>query len=180
MSRHKKIFPRWMIAAVPGCALMWGALSFAQNEADEDAFVDDPLAELAALGDSVAELDPEGGGSIRAKKAVDPELMARLKDRRNLEAKVDTVKAGGFPAVAVRIKVLKPAKEGAGKQAKRNETIVLVPDFKVMGGRVDMRDHNTRINAGSYYLRKGDKVVVRLREKRKGNVWSAAYIERKK
>ena len=37
----------------------------------------DPLAELAALGDAIAETGPEGGGSIRAKRDVDPEVAKR-------------------------------------------------------------------------------------------------------
>jgi len=138
----------------------------------------DPVAELASLGDSVAETAQEGGGSIRAKKDVDMSRDQRLKDVKNLEAKVEMVKVGTFPAVAVKVKVLKPAKEGAGKDVAANAILVLVPKLKVEGGKVAMGDANTRLNAGSFYLVEGDKVAIRLGAQ-KGKVWEAEYIERK-
>jgi hypothetical protein len=138
----------------------------------------DPLAELAKLGDSVAESAQEGGGSIRAKKDVDLTRDKRLKDPKNIEAKVEEVKAGAFPAVAVRLKVLKPAKEGAGKDLKANDSIVIVPKLKVDGKKVVLEDADTVLNAGSFYLMEGDKVVVRLGAN-KGKMWEAEYIERK-
>ncbi len=138
----------------------------------------DPLAELASLGDSVAETAQEGGGSIRAKKDVDLSRDKRLKDGKNLEGKVETIKIGTFPAVAIKLKVLKPAKDGAGKDVAANEVLVIVPRLKVEGGKVAMNDAETQLNAGSFYLVQGDKVAVRLGAK-KGKVWEAEYIERK-
>jgi len=147
----------------------------ASVEAQEE---DDPLAELAALGDAVAETGPEGGGSIRAKKDVDQEASKRLKDRRNLEAKVELVKVGAFPAVAVKLKVIKPAKEGAGKGVQKNSSLVVLPKLKVDGGKISLEDPETLRNAGAFYLKRGDKVMVRLGPS-KGKVWEAEYIERK-
>jgi hypothetical protein len=138
----------------------------------------DPLAELAKLGDSVAETAQEGGGSIRAKKDVDLTRDKRLKDPRNVEAKVESLKTGAFPAVALKLKVLKPSKEGAGKDLKANETIVVTPKLKSEGGKIALTDNETVLNSGSFYLQDGDKVMVRLGEKT-GKVWQAEYIERK-
>ena len=138
----------------------------------------DPLAELAALGDAIAETGPEGGGSIRAKRDVDPEVAKRMKDPKNFEGKVEMVKLGRFPAVAIKIKVTKPAKDGAGKSIKRNASLVVIPKLKVDSGKVAMEDGSTLINAGAFYLKKGDKVLVRLGAE-KGKVWEADYIERK-
>ncbi len=138
----------------------------------------DPLAELASLGDSVAETAQEGGGSIRAKKDVDLTREKRLKDPKNLEAKVERLKAGTFPTVALRLKVLKPAKEGPGKDVKANDTLVVVPRLQITGGKVSLADAATVLNAGSYYLQEGDRVMVRLGAS-KGKVWEAEYIERK-
>lgn len=138
----------------------------------------DPLAELAKLGDSVAETAQEGGGSIRAKKDVDLSRDKRLKDPRNVEAKVESSKTGTFPAVALKLKVLKPAKEGPGKDLKANEIIVVTPKLKADGGKIALTDNETVLNSGSYYLVDGDKVMVRLGEKT-GKVWQAEYIERK-
>ena len=169
----------WLLSAA---VVMWvSPFVFAQEgdkpaEAAEAEF--DPLAELAALGDAVAEEGPEGGGSIRAKREVDKTLMARLKDKRNIEAKVEKVKLGKFPIVAVKLKITRPAKEGAGKAIKRNSSIVVVPNLKVDGGKVLLKDKDTLLNAGAFYLKRGDKVAVRLGEQ-KGKVWMADYIERK-
>ncbi len=121
---------------------------------------------------------PEGGGSIRAKREVDKTLMVRLKDKRNLEAKVEMVKLGRFPIVAVKLKVTRPAKEGAGKSIKRNTSIVVIPALKVDDGKISLQDSDTLLNAGAFYLKRGDKVAVRLGEQ-KGKVWMADYIERK-
>ncbi len=151
----------------------------AQGSAQAGASAEtDPLAELASLGDSVAETAQEGGGSIRAKKDVDLTREKRLKDPKNLEAKVERLKAGTFPTVALRLKVLKPAKEGPGKDVKANDTLVVVPRLKVDGGKVSLADRETVLNAGSYYLQEGDRVMVRLGAS-KGKVWEAEYIERK-
>ncbi len=161
---------RYSFLAVVVSTLIVGPTSFAQN---------DPLAELAALGDSVAESNTqEGGGSIRAKKDVDLTRDKRLKDVKNLEAKVESVKTGTFPLVAVVLKVIKPAKEGAGAGVKANETVVIVPKLKTNAGKVAMEDADTMLNASSFYLMAGDKVMVRLGEKQ-GKAWQAEYIERK-
>lgn len=138
----------------------------------------DPLAELAALGDEMAETGPEGGGSIRAKKEADLDRAKRLKDGRNVEAQVEVVNAARFPLVAVKLKVRRPAQKGAGKSVAKGAEIVVVPEMKFSGKTADLSDETTLMNAGAYYLQKGDRVMVRLGEK-KGNVWSAEYIERR-
>jgi hypothetical protein len=158
-------------------AVLASGLLFSNSVEAQQA--NDPLAELAALGDSVAESNTqEGGGSIRAKKDVDLTRDKRLKDPKNLEAKVESVKTKSFPLVAVVLKVVKPAKEGAGAGVKANETVVVVPRLKVDAGKVALEDGDTLMNAGSYYLMAGDKVMVRLGEKQK-DFWQAEYIERK-
>ena len=91
-----------------------GLLMLSSEPADYD-----PLAELSALGSALAELDQEAGGSIRAKKAVDLGRTQRLKDPRNLQAKVLKVKQAGFPLVALVLKVSRSAKEGPGKGVKK-------------------------------------------------------------
>jgi hypothetical protein len=138
----------------------------------------DPLAELAALGNAVAETQPEAGGSIRAKKEGDVGRSQRINDPKTVEAKVDEVSTKAFPVVALRLKVQKPAKDGAGKDLKANDTVVVVPKLKAAGSGFDLKDASTTLNAGAYYLQQGDKVAVRLGEK-KGSYYEAEYIERK-
>ena len=138
----------------------------------------DPLAELAALASDAAGAGPEGGGSIRAKKDADLTQTKRLKDPKNLEAKIDAVAMKEFPLVALTVTVLTPAKEGSGKDVKKNAKIIIAPKLKVDGEEVMMTDPDTVINAGAFYLRKGDKVAIRLGEN-KGKYWEALYVERK-
>ena len=160
--------------AATGLAFAFVALQIQVARAQDE----DPLAALAALGDAISDDGPEGGGSIRAKKDVDTAMTDRLGDPHNLQVKITEVLHGKFPAVAVKAKVLKLPKTRGAVEISKNETLVLVPLLKVRGGRVDMQDEGTRINAGSFYLRCGDKAMVRLGERR-GKVWQAAYIERK-
>jgi len=138
----------------------------------------DPLAELAALANEASANSPEGGGSIRAKKDADVSALARLKDAKNLEGRVESVVVKGFPIVAVPIKVVAPAKEGSGKDVKKNDTVIVTPKFKLDGKNVALADPDTLINAGAFYLKKGDKVAIRLGAN-KGKYWEADYIERK-
>jgi len=160
----------WLLGASVGVLFL-----SAQVSAQAD---DDPLAELAALGDAMAEEGPEGGGSIRAKRDVDPAIAKRKGDKRNVEGKVQEIVSGKFPFVAVKIKVSRPAKEGDGSKFKKNELLVVVPKLKLEGKRVAMDDGDTRLNAGAFYLQSGDRVLVRVGAK-KGQVWEAEYIERK-
>lgn len=138
----------------------------------------DPLAELASLGDMLFDDAPEAGGSIRAKKKADVTRTTRLKDARNLSAKVEAVKRSGFPGVALRVKVTRSASEGAGKDIPKNTVLVIIPTLQHTATGVDMTSPDTVTNAGAYYLNRGDKVKIRLGAK-KGRLWQAAYIERK-
>ena len=138
----------------------------------------DPLSELAALGEMFSDASPDGGGSIRAKQAANTDQSRRLKDKRNITAKVEAVKAGRFPTVALKVKVTRAAKEGEGKAIPKNTVLVVVPDFNIRGGEVDLRDPQTARNAGAWYLNRGDKVMIRL-GKQVGQVWHAQYIERR-
>ncbi len=149
------------------------------TSAQEEGLEDDPLAELAALGDAMMDEGPEGGGSIRAKKEVDTAVTKRKKDGRNVEAKVEEVKLGKFPRVAVKVRVSRPAKTGKGAGLAKNDTLVIIPLFKVKKGKIVMEDDATRLNAGAFYLQRGDKVMIRLGDNPKGKLWKAEYIERK-
>lgn len=139
----------------------------------------DPLQELAALGDSLLEDNAdEGGGSVRARQTRDRLAQMRLKDSRNLEAKITSIRKGAFPTVALKVKVLRAAKEGAGSKLSKNQTLVVFPRLKFASSEVDLTDDPTLRNAGAYYLHRGDKVMIRLGYQR-GRVWEADYIERK-
>lgn len=140
----------------------------------------DPLIELAELGESAAadaDATPEAGGSIRAKRETDMMAMARLNDPNNLRARVEEVHRGAFPLVALKIQVLRAAKEGDGARHKKGDRIVVLPKLTVASGRVDMNDTQTEINGGAFYLKRGDKIAVRVGNK-SGRAWTAEYLER--
>lgn len=79
--------------------------------------------------------------------------------------------------IALKLKVKKSAKIGAGSKVKKKSTIVVIPDYDLSYGQVDFNNSKTKLLVGSYYLQRGDKVRVRLRQK-KGGYWTADYIER--
>jgi hypothetical protein len=173
MSIPKRV-PFLLLIGLLACG---GATVLAQSP-ELSAVESDPLAELAALGDMFLDEGPDVGGSIRAKKAADTDQLRRQKDKRNITAKVQEIKKGRFPTVALKLKVTKPAKEGSGKAVAKNTVLVVVPELQIKDGAVNMADSDTLQNAGSYYLTRGDKVMVRL-GRQVGKVWHAEYIERR-
>lgn len=165
-----------LLSCTVAAALLFTGVARADDQAAAEA---DPLAALAELGDSLAMDGPEAGGSIRAKKDADLTVVKRLKDKRNLLAKVVQIKRAAFPWIALKLKVVKPATEGAHKAAvKKNDEIVVIPTLKLTAKAPDLSDPATLINAGAFYLQSGDQVMVRLTETR-GKKWLAEYIERK-
>ncbi|MEE2959846.1 MAG: hypothetical protein VYA34_03810 [Myxococcota bacterium] len=140
---------------------------------------EDPMMLFASLGDALMASEVEVGGSIRAKRHKDKLLALRLRDPRNLEGKIVSVRKASFPTVALKIQVMKPPRnQGASDGFERHEEIVIFPKLVFAGLAPDMRDPATLVNAGAYFLRPGDRVMVRVSAKR-GRVWEASYIERK-
>lgn len=137
------------------------------------------IEELQELGDAAAtEAEPKGGGSIRAKKEAELARTTRLGRAANLQAKVEAVSRGRFPLVALRLRVTRPAGTGEGAGVAKNSILVVTPKVAITPGGVNLGDSATELNAGAYYLQRGDTVAVRLGEKR-GRTWIADYVERK-
>lgn len=155
-------------------------LSFGLLALSAPAFAaDDAASAMQAMGDQLAADNPEGGGSIRAKKEPDTTAMARKNDKRNITAKVVGMKKGAFPQVALVVKVTKPADDGPNKdKVKKDDQLILAPNYKLAGKTVDLADNDSVLNAGAFYLAEGDTVYVRL-DALTGKVWKVAYIERK-
>lgn len=161
---------KWFLMAAAALTFpMVGATSFAE---------DDPAAAMAALGDQLAMDNPEGGGSIRAKKDPDTKAAQRKASPDNLQARVVSLKKGAFPQVGLVLKVLKPATKGAGKDIAKDAQLIVTPTYKFAGKAADLSDEATTLNAGAYYLAEGDTVFVRL-DAKTGNVWKASYVERR-
>lgn len=137
------------------------------------AFADDDL------GAALAQENPEGGGSIRAKKEPDLAAQTRKADKKNVQARVATVKRGAFPNVALILKVSKPAEDGPNKdKAAKDAQIIVSPVYKMAGASPDWKDAATVLNAGAFYLTEGDNVYVRL-DTLDGKTWKVGYIERR-
>ncbi|MCC6810583.1 MAG: hypothetical protein IT381_24345 [Deltaproteobacteria bacterium] len=157
-------------------ALVLSALLLAPAAFAEDK---DPAAAMKDLGDQLAMENPEGGGSIRAKKDPDTSAATRKADKKNVQARVTSIKKGTFPQVALVLKVTKPAEDGPNKdKAAKDAQIIVVPTYKAAGKTVDLSDAPSVLNAGAYYLAEGDNVYVRL-DAQDGKVWKAGYIERR-
>src|SRR4051794_11264763 len=107
----------------------------------------DPAAAMQEMGEQLAMENPEGGGSIRAKKEPDMAAQQRKNDKRNLQARVVSVKKGSFPSVALVVKVSKPAEEGKGKEVAKDAQLIIVPNYKLTGKAVDLKDDATLLNA---------------------------------
>lgn len=145
------------------------------------AFADDkdPAAAMKDLGDQLAMENPEGGGSIRAKKDPDTSATQRKNDKKNVQARVISIKKGAFPQVALVLKVTKAAEDGPNKdKAAKDAQIIVVPTYKLNGKTVDLADQPSVLNAGAFYLAEGDTVFVRL-DAQDGKLWKAGYIERR-
>lgn len=152
-------------------ALLLAPAAFAEDK--------DPAAAMKDLGDQLAMENPEGGGSIRAKKDPDTSATQRKNDKKNLQARVISVKKAAFPQVAIVLKVTKPAEDGPNKdKAAKDAQIIVVPTYKVAGKTVDLADQASVLNAGAYYLAEGDTVFVRI-DTQEGKLWKAGYIERR-
>lgn len=155
------------IKGIPPAALLdqLSTLSLTSNDAD-------PLAALAGLGASTGPSEtPEGGGSIRASK---PTPMAALTPEVGtlFEADVVEVVRGTFPVVSVKVRLKKLAKNVTFKNKLRYGNMV---EAVVKLGNI--RERQTQQTLGAYYLKKGDRVSVRLLERDEGG-YATDWLER--
>lgn len=166
-----------MMTLSRACTLLALLLVAGTSFADE-AMAEDPFAAMMALGEAMVVDNVETGSSVRAKKGLDPLLAARLRDPMACEAKVVAVNRASFPSVALRLSIIRPAKEGPGAGFKSKDTVVVFPKLTYKSGKVDFKTEFTLNNVGAYFLRSGDRVVFKPGGAR-GRVWEAVFIERK-
>ena len=156
-------------------SLTLAGTALAQSAGDEE----DPLAALAEMEASLQSDGPQAGGSIREQSA--PPVPAVKRDGRMVFAgQVVKVLRGKRPLVyALVVRVARQPALGAHRAALRpGATVNVVPLMKKRGRGFDLRDPNTLLNFGGYFLRPGDTVMVRVAQK-VNKVYRAAYIERK-
>jgi hypothetical protein len=134
----------------------------------------DDLGALAKNAASGGESD--SGSSLRAKKTVDLDKM--FKDQAvSAQGTVADVSEGKFPNAEVTINILRAPSGDLGKDVRKGKQIKFKPVFKMKGKDIDWSDENTQINAGAWYLQKGDKVWVKI-GKGKDGVYEAVILTR--
>lgn len=129
------------------------------------------LAKASAEGD-----DSDTGSSLRAKKTADLEKM--FKDQA-VTAQGTVVEAGGakFPQAEVTVNILRAPTGDLGKDIRKGKKVKFRAALKMKGQDVDWSDANTQVNAGAWYLQKGDKVLVKVGKGANG-VYDAEIISR--
>ncbi len=140
----------------------------------------DPLAGIAGMqGTTVAFAQPEAGGSIRATKPQLIEALVPHEPTERLEAEVVEAQRGIFPAVALKLRVRRPAKTGPfAKQLAGDKVFTGVVAFT---GKqtVDLASESNQRNAGAYYLQQRDRVFVHVNQlDAKGSIARIDWIER--
>ncbi len=142
----------------------------------------DPLASLAALGGTASTGEQlEAGGSIRASKPTPVAALFAAEPDANdkYEAQVMEVSSRAYPEVALKLKIRRAATASAAAvklaAGRVVECTVLLARSK--RGEVDFTDETTRRNLGAYYLKKGDRVLVRFAQD--GERLVADWIARK-
>jgi hypothetical protein len=144
----------------------------------------DPLAALAGLGGSVKSSEgPEAGGSIRASKPTPITALmgasAEAEAAERFEADVVDVARGTFPQVALKLRVRRAIAAGALKGKVGAGKIIDVPvQLGAPAGAVDFTQTSIQRNLAAYYLKKGDRVIVRVVEGTGGQVL-VEWIERR-
>lgn len=150
---------------------------------------DDLLAALAEVdfggGDDLgllaaASLDDgiDSGSSLRAKKTGD--LKKLFKDRATVaRGQVVGVRTGAFPKVIVKVRILSGPTGELGKTIRKGKTIAFVPAFEMnKKGKPKLSDTETQTNLGAYFMKKGDRVKVKVGQALKKGRYEAVVITR--
>ncbi len=104
------------------------------------------------------------GSSIRAKKRA--ELQKLLKDRKTVAyGRIVAVQSADFPRTRLKVRILRaPTGKFGDKTIRRGRNVIFAPIVKMKDGRPDFEDEGTLANIGAWFLKKGDKVRIRVGE----------------
>ena len=123
--------------------------------------------DFGALADASNESDFDSGSSLRAKKVADVQKL--FKDAKTVAiGKVVRVQKGAFPKSLVMVQILRGPKGALGKQIAKGAKINFEPMFSKSKKIVNWNDESNQINAGAWFIKRGDKVVVRIGKPIKG------------
>ncbi len=131
----------------------------------------DVLAEAASLDEEF-----DTGSSIRAKKTAS--LQALLKDRETTAVgTVVAVQSGAFPETRVEVRILSaPTGETLKEPLRKGQRVRFHPVIAMTDGGPDLTDAATQTNIGAWYLKKGDRVRVKVGAPVKGGFQAMLII----
>lgn len=115
------------------------------------------------------------GSSIRATKQAS--MVEVVQDPAvRVPATVLEVKHGTYPFVAVTVKIDQVPK---GVQSlKKGAKATVVPRINAPKGVIARDDEQSKMNVGAWYVKKGDKVMLKLEGKTEQGFWVADRFER--
>lgn len=132
--------------------------------------------DMGLLAAAAADEGIDSGSSLRAKKTAS--LAKLFKDRATVaQGKVVAVTQGAFPNVKVSVRILRGPTGDLGKKVRKGKTLHFTPVFSKKAGKVDFSDAKTQNNLGAYFLKKGDRVRVKV-GKAAGDGFEAVVISR--
>ena len=133
--------------------------------------------DFGALASASFDADFDSGSSLRAKKVADVKKL--LSDSQVVAiGKVMGVQRGTFPRTLVLVQILRGPKGALASSIKKGGKIKFEPAFTRKKGQIDWSAHSNQVNAGAWYARPGDKVVVRIGSTLKG-AYEAELFERR-
>ena len=133
--------------------------------------------DFGALASATSESDFDSGSSLRAKKVAD--LQKLFNDAKTVAiGKVVRVQKGAFPRTLVSVQILRGPKGELGKQISKGSKINFEPNFSKTKKAINWSKESNQINAGAWFIKKGDKVVVRIGKPIKGG-FKARLLERR-
>jgi|GEM_PF-1208927 len=133
--------------------------------------------DFGALASVSFDADFDSGSSLRAKKVADVNKL--LSDAKVVAiGKVLGVQRGKFPRTLVMVQILRGPKGTLSTSIKKGGKIKFEPSFTRKQGQVDWEIPSNQVNAGAWYTRPGDKVVIRIGHALKG-AYEAELFERR-
>jgi len=133
-------------------------------------------ADLGAIAAAIGGEDVDSGSSLRAKRSADAEKLLADSAVTAL-GKVVSIGAGKFPETTVVVKILRGPTGAAKDEVRKGANVSFVPKIEKSGDQPDWSKEATQLNAGAWFLRAGDQVVVRVGNKTKGG-FEALLIDR--
>ncbi len=124
----------------------------------------DDLDILAAAAEADDDIDT--GSSLRAKKV---SVDSLLTDRKTtIVGRVVAVTTGAFPRARVKVRVLRGPTGPLKRALRKGRTVTVYPRLSKKKAALDLNDPATVANLGAWFLKKDDRVRVKVGEPTQG------------